>query len=295
VLDLRELAELGVLPSTVRTWVQRGRLHPHHEGVYSIGHADISPRGRRLAAVKACGSGALLSHVSAAVLWELLNHDDLRRVHVTVLNRSGRRRPGIAIHRPRIFVPETDLAFVDGICVTSVARTLMDLAAVVDFAALRRAVRQAEYLGLIDRPTLLATAERMGKRRGARNLRLVAGAPRVRSDYERRFSKICDRACARAGVPLPVYNGTVNGVEVDCHWPTLRLIIEVDPAGTHDLAANLESDPRRDINHAIGLWRTHRVTGARIDLAPEELEEDLFRLLSALNVVAPETGPTDVS
>jgi hypothetical protein len=144
--------------------------------VYAVGHPGLPLRGRFLAAVKACGEGAVLSHFSAAVLFGLVRWED-RYPEVTVARRGTRRVTGVRVHRTR-WLEARDVTCRDAIAVTAPARTLLDLGATFTHTALRRATRQALALGLVDVPALLDVLARAERRRGASALaRVLADGP----------------------------------------------------------------------------------------------------------------------
>ena len=184
VLSLDELRACGLNREAVGVRVCNGRLHPLHRGVYAVGHANPTLEGLFLAAVKACGPGAVLGHYAAAVLWRLLTWDG-RRVEVTVRGAGTRAHPRLRVHRTAHLEPG-DVRVRDGIPVTSPARTLLDLASVLGYAPLRRAARQAQSLGLVTLGELVAVLEQPGPRRGRANLtRIVATGPApTRSELE---------------------------------------------------------------------------------------------------------------
>jgi predicted transcriptional regulator of viral defense system len=147
VVMLGDLEAAGLTRDGVKRRVAAGRLHRIHRGVYAVGHRGLADEGRWIAAVLACGEGAVLSHRSAAQLWRLLDPDP-GPVDVSVPTRCGRRRrSGIRIHRPRAISVEATTRR-RGIPVTTPARTIRDLRRVASGAVVRRALRQAEYLGL---------------------------------------------------------------------------------------------------------------------------------------------------
>jgi predicted transcriptional regulator of viral defense system len=138
VLSRDELRACGVTDRMIAARVKTRRLHRVHLGVYAVGHAALTMRGRFLAAVKACGEGSVLSHVSAATLWDLMPYDPERAPDVIAPGK--RRTRGITVHRTRNPPPTVRS---DRIPVTTPARTLIDLSSVLPFKPLRRAVREA--------------------------------------------------------------------------------------------------------------------------------------------------------
>ena len=132
--------------------LERGRLHSLHLGVYAVGHDALSERGRWMAAVLAGGDGAVLSHRSAAALWRL-RPSARGQAEVTAPGRRG-RRPAIQFHQTRLRADEVTVH--DGIPVTTVARTLLDLASVVEQRQVERAINEAEVLRLWDEVSLAA-------------------------------------------------------------------------------------------------------------------------------------------
>jgi predicted transcriptional regulator of viral defense system len=139
VVSRGQLSALGFSARGIEEWVRTKRLIRLHQGVYAVGHDRLTRKGYWLAAVLACGPGARLSHRSAAALWELRQSGG-GLIDVTVPSRAGRiRRKGIRIHRSGRLGPH-EATERDGIPVTTVARTLLDLADALDLQALRRAV-----------------------------------------------------------------------------------------------------------------------------------------------------------
>jgi len=145
--------QLALSAAAVKHALATGRLHEIHRGVYAVGHRRLTQRGRWMAAVLAGGPGAVLSHRSAAALHGIRRSD---AVEVTVAGR--RRRPGICMHRARLEPDEITVC--DGIPCTTVARTLLDLAAVLPPHAVESAMNEAEYLRLTDRVPLADLVER---------------------------------------------------------------------------------------------------------------------------------------
>ncbi|HEX6117570.1 MAG TPA: type IV toxin-antitoxin system AbiEi family antitoxin domain-containing protein [Solirubrobacterales bacterium] len=263
VIAIAQLLALGLSSAGVRARVRRGALVGIHRGVYAVGHAPLTAEGRWMAAVLACGDGALLSHRTAAA------HLGIRAsespwVDVTV-PRSGRRpRRGIRLHRSTTLAPG-DATVVDGIPCTSPARTLLDLAEVVAPESLARAVDRAETLRLLDLRALDNVMSRNPGRHALRPLRALLSslAPQstlTRNDFERRFLALS----AEAGLPPPRPNDwlLLEGawVQADFHWPEHRLVAETDGWETHGTRRAFERDRRRDQLLLRAGYRTVRFT-----------------------------------
>jgi hypothetical protein len=241
VLAHWELAGLGLSPSAIKRWVAAGRLHRLYRGVYAVGHPAVTGHGRWMAAVKACGPGAALSHQSGAAL------SNLRRsaspiIHVTTPRRASPR--GIRVHRVRPLHPD-DVAIVDRVPVTSIARTLLDLADVLPLRQLIRAIEQAERLQLFDLRAIEQLLARSNGRR-VKTLRSAIAAvngepPRVNSDWERDLLDFCEDH----DIPKPELNVIVEGYEVDALWRARKLIVELDSYAFHRSLRAFEDDRRK--------------------------------------------------
>jgi hypothetical protein len=259
VVSRRQLLAVGLSGDAIWRQKTAGRLHPVHHGVYAVGHPRLMRYARYMAAVLACGDRAVATHRSAAALLGLGTASS-GPVDVTVPYPNRRRRSGIAVHVSRSLHP-ADVTEQEGIPCTTVARTLVDLAGVVNRRQLRRAVEQALVLRVFDRVALDAALGRAPGRRGTGTLRRLLAEflnepPLLRRELERRFY---DLVC-QAGLPLPVTNGYVAGHQVDFHWPAQRLIVETDGRAAHDHSLAFEADRRRDLDLEIAGWHVVRVT-----------------------------------
>lgn len=230
-----------------------------------------------MAAVLACGEGAVLSHSSAAALWGLMRSSGA----VEVSARSGRGkhgRRGIVIHAGRLEPP--DRAVVAAIPVTSVARTLFDLAEVVDEENLARAFEEADRLRLLEIRALEEVCARGHGRRALRPIRRLIAAARepayTRSHLEDRFVVFC----RDHSLPPPTTNHSVEDLEVDAFWPRERLIVELDGYAYHRHRAAFERDRVRDAAHQAAGYRVVRLTHRRLEDEPSEVASQIRRLLS---------------
>ena len=201
-------------------------------------------------------------------------------IDVSLVARSGRRsREGIRLHRPRSLRPG-DLTEHRGIPVTAVARTLIDLAAVLGDRSLERALDEAEYLKLLDRRDLDAALEHGV--RGATILRRILsrhepGTTRTRSPLEEAFLLLV----RRAGLPQPAVNVRLGPYTIDFLWPDQRVAVETDGRRAHDRSAARERDHRRDAWLAANGYRPFRFTWTQVHDRPEEVIAALIPWLGA--------------
>jgi very-short-patch-repair endonuclease len=275
VVEVSQLRALGFDSAAVHRRVATGRLFPKHQGVYAVGRPDLSVRGRWMAAVLACGEGAALSHRAASALHDLLTWSG-GAVDVTVPDRSGRSMSGIRIHRPTSLLP-ADLTEVDGIPCTSVARTLLDIAATQP-QLLERACHRAEIVGALDLGAVMDLLKRLHRQPGTRRLRRVLqladlGTDRTRSELERRFHRLAEEA----GLPLPAVNEwlAIGGEEwqFDFVWHRQKVIVEVDGWQTHGTRFAFEHDRRRDRLLRMHGWEPLRFTWRDVTEDPPHVEE----------------------
>jgi hypothetical protein len=276
IVSFWDLAGLGYSKFTVARAVREGRLHRLHRGVYAVGHTDLSPRGKCLAAVKGCGEGALLSHFSAAWLWGLMPTRPLP-IHVTT-PIPRRARLGLVIHRSRTFIEE-DGAEVDGIPVTSVARTALDLAARVRRRSVKRLLQRTEELALFDLPDFESILARNKGHRGMKPLRreiaIYKPPPFTRSGLEERFFELV----LASGLPRPATNYVEVGYELDVYWPELRFAVELEVYETHGSRLSFEEDPVRHEELKLAGVEMICVTGPRLYREPDRVMDRLTRLL----------------
>jgi very-short-patch-repair endonuclease/predicted transcriptional regulator of viral defense system len=275
-----QLPARGIGRGLVERRLESGRWQAVHLGVYSVGHAPLTARGRWMAAVLACGAEAVLSHQSAAALWGIRG-TSRAVIDVTVPARGRKNRRRIAVHRVRTLHAE-DRGAVDGIPVTSVPRTLLDLAEVVAPRALERVFEEAERLRVLDLRAVQSALDRSHGRRGARALRALVAEyrdepPPTRSELERDFLDLC----RDAGLPRPAVNARVGEYEVDMLWRSERLVVEIDGRGFHQARAAFERDRRRDAQLQVDRYRVVRITYRRLTREPRAVADMIGRLLEA--------------
>jgi very-short-patch-repair endonuclease len=254
-----ELRAAGLSDTGIARRVKTGELHRMYRDVYSVAPPVLlRPEARWRGAVLACGPDAALSHRSAAVFWELLE-DRWDFVDVTTPRRGRKGTEGIRLHRTRR-LGEDEVVVVRGIRVTTVERTLLDLADVVPLGVLRRAARQAEVLRL----PVGSPRERAHGRRGAPALSALAlhraEISMTRSELESRFLRLC----RRFQIPLPEVNRVIEGRERDFVWRDALLVVEVDGHATHGTTHAFEDDRARDLALVRAGWRVVRFTYAQV-------------------------------
>jgi very-short-patch-repair endonuclease len=268
VASVGQLLALGLGRSAIKHRVRAGRLHRVYHRVYAVGHSQISYLGRCMAAVLACGDRAALSYRAAGQLWGLRTGS---WIEVTVPRGQPGPR-GLGIHQTRRLPPTV---INEGIRVTTLGRTLVDLADVLSASRLEAAFADAERLRLLD----LADIRPIPGRRGEGNLtRVLAGllSAETKSELERRFAVFL----RDYGLPWPVFNTLVDGIEVDVLWPDRRLIVELDSYEYHGRARKpFEDDRDRDIRLQLAGYTVIRVTSRKLD-RQGELAQQLERLLS---------------
>jgi very-short-patch-repair endonuclease len=280
VVATSQLRRLGFTKQAVGRYVERRRLLRLHKGVYAVGHTGLTADSRRLAAVMACGAGALLSHRAAGGAQGLLSYAP--QLEVTV-PRSRKPREGILVHRSRL-IHDEDRSTVRGIPVTSVARTLVDLADVLSEERLAKAVHEAEVQRVFDLWALERALARLPGRSGRHRLRRVLAAYQPdphfqRSEAERRFKRLCEQH----RLPQPQFNVNRAGYELDAYWPDANLAVEVDGAETHHTRSAFQRDRARDRRLAMAGIRVVRVTW--VDL------EDGARLAAELRAIRASAAP----
>ena len=232
-----------------------------------------------MAAVLAAGTGAVLSHASAAAL-RGLRPTTRAAVDVTLPDREGGGRPGVTLHRSRR-LPDVDRTLCDAIPVTTVARTLLDLAEQISPRQLERAVDEAARLRLLDVSVVESLCARSVGRHGLAPLRGVLAGARgplpVRSELESRFVAVCDGA----KLPPPALNAVVEGYEVDVHWAQRRVVVELDGFGYHASRMAFERDRVRDAELQLAGYRVLRITARRLEREPDAIVAALRTLLAS--------------
>jgi hypothetical protein len=240
VVRRSDLQAAGVTEAEIRTRMQRGTLIRVHRGVYRVGHRAPSVEALYLAAVWACGAGALLCGLAAAYLLGLLPGAAPR---AEVVARTERRIEGVRVRRSR-GLDANDVFVWRGVPVTSVARTMVDLASVLSVNALARAFHEAGIRYDTTPAQVEAVLQRLRTIHGAANLRAVihGDEPVLLSALERRFRRLL----REAGLPLPLTNLPADGRRIDCRWPHHCLTVELDGYRYHRSRHAWERDRQRE-------------------------------------------------
>jgi hypothetical protein len=275
VIATRQLEALGYSKSAVAKAAKAGRLHRIHRGVYAVGHRRLTWHGRCMAAVLA-SYPSVASHFSAAWLWGLLRSRP-DTLHVTC--RVGRRAErSFVVHRADL--ARVDLARREGIPVTSLSRTILDIAVTSRPRTVRRHVQLADDLHLFD---LREMRELLGRIKGHKGRAKVRAALEAyderpvftRSGLERRFLEVV----REAGLPEPAMNLFVAGHELDAWWEAERFGVELDVYETHGSELSFEEDRVRDDDFLHAGIETTRVTGSRLDREPDAVVDSIRRHL----------------
>jgi very-short-patch-repair endonuclease len=237
----------------MRKRVNSGRLRRLYRGVYAVGHAAPSLHRDFVAAVLASGTGAALSHGSAAVLWGFLK--PLRGpIHVTSPSTSGKaRRAGIVLHRSPSLGKNGETTVRERIPVTAPRRTIEDLKAMLPSYFVRRAKRQAEFLGY----------------------KLNLPTDRSRSDLESDFLSFC----RHHRLPCPEVNVKVGPWTVDFLWSTHKVAVETDFFDYHRGSVAFEDDHQRELDLRRRGYTVRRYTGAQLNRYPAEIAAELSEVL----------------
>jgi len=278
VLTRRQLLDAGLSSRTIERRVERRQLRRLHRGVFFSGDSPPGIRARWLGGVLACGDGALLSHRSAGGLWGLVG---IQSRSIEISSGSGRGQPNLIVHECGIG-PE-DRTAVDGIPVTTVARTLFDLSEVLDADRLEKAFEEADRLRLLEMSALESVCARSPGRRALKPIRRLidlARSPEMgRTPLEDRVLALC----REHSLPPPATNVELLGHEVDALWPSERLVVEADGYGFHAHRAAFERDRARDAARQAAGYRVVRLTHRRLEQEPKEVAAELRRLLQRTN------------
>lgn len=274
-----QLLFVGIGHGAIRYRRELGRLHVVHRGVFAVGHGKITPEGCLAAAALACGPTAVISHRSAAVLWDLLPPPAPGGVHISSPTHL-RPRAGIVLHRSKAPAP-TDVRRRQRLPLTSPAMTVLDLAETEPLPVLQRALNEARVRSLVDQRRFAELAMRTNGRTGWGALLKIfrdEGFP----DFSRsRAETILWGLIRSAELPLPRRNLRVHGHELDFYWPDARLNAEIDGRAAHGTGLRFESDRDRDAHLATFGIRVMRFTWKQLTERPELVVGRLSAALAA--------------
>jgi Transcriptional regulator, AbiEi antitoxin/Protein of unknown function (DUF559) len=276
-----QLQELGLSEKMIKTRIAHGGLNRLHRGVYAVGHRATTVESRWMAAVLAHGPHAVLSHRSAGQLWGL---HQLSRIQPEVTCPGSKKtKKGIVAHRGTLLRDE--VVWVRGIPVTSVPRTMFDLAATRSEREVERAWNEMEVRELRDRLSVPRLLERYPGRKGSLVLARLAGRKELpvgitRNELEEAFLALVDRF----GLPRPRMNAHLavreRFYEIDCLWEDRGVAIELDGGAVHKTTKAFHDDRERDRILTAEGFTTARITWDHIRDTPEEVAADLRRILT---------------
>jgi very-short-patch-repair endonuclease len=254
-----QLRGVGLSPGGIDHRVAAGWLHREHIGVFAVGHPGLTPRGRWMAATLAGGEGAVLSHRSAAAHWGIGRDGAVPSITLPGTKRRG--TASLEVHAGRLRPDE--VVIYEDIPVTSVGRTLLDLAEIVTLDELVKTIDNATNARHLGRNTMSSVISAAKGRRGAKPLRhaLLITRPEdvlTRSELERRALRI-------VGSPRPEVNVRLHGYEVDLLWRDARLVVELDGSAYHDP----ERDTRKTANLMAHGWAVMRFTWRQVVNDPD--------------------------
>jgi very-short-patch-repair endonuclease len=272
VIARDQLLRIGFSPPAIRYRLECGRLHLVHPQVYAVGPQPLVANGRWYAALLATRPDPALSHLSSAAKRGLARERNV--VHVTTTIRSGRRLIGVAVHRVRRLHPD-DVERIDGLPVTTLPRTLLDLAETEPYHRLEAIAEAADRREPLDLAAIRSCMERNPGRRGLAPLDRLLGDYLPVLDANEGLERQFQRFLAEAGFPQPQTNVLVADQEVDCWWPEHNLVVELDSRRFHAGWQAQERDRARDARLLRAGIPVLRVTHRRLTREPAELIADL--------------------
>jgi hypothetical protein len=279
VVARRQLLDLGLSRRAIAHRRRHGRLHLVFRGVYAVGRAAVSRRGRWTAAVLACGDGAALSHSSAGAHYGFSEQSGLIEVSVP---RDVRRRDIRAHYRTGL--SHAQITFRDDIPVTTPVQKLADLALRASSNELERIVNEADKLDVIHWDQLEPAIGSLAPTPGAARLRdWYARHSLVLTDSE--LERMMLPIIRRAGLPPPLTRVWLSGFRVDFYWPDLELVVETDGLRYHRTPTTQARDARRDRIHTVAGRTPLRFSHAEVAFAAVQVERtlrDVYRRLSAV-------------
>jgi very-short-patch-repair endonuclease len=274
VISLAQLLAIGFSVKEIRTRVKRGLLHPIHRDVFAVGHERIVAHARLVAALLTCGPSSFLSHRTAAAVWGL-RELTTRRIDVTRPGAKALEREGLTLHRARREPDREDLANRNGLRVSSMPRMLIEQAQRESRSELDRLITEAVRKRILDLPATEAALERHARRPGVANLKHALRHYRRRADRKSDLERAFDRLLAGTDIPQPQRNVNVDGWEIDCYWPAVRLAVELDGRPYHVAVRDLERDRLKDAKLLRNGIKTLRVTDMRFRLDPAGVLADV--------------------
>jgi len=234
-----QLRALGVAPGTVARWIDARYLIPTLPHVYAVGHLADDERTGLFSLALFAGPGAAISHGTAAH-WRGWLRYPVGAIHVSTPRRMAAQLPGVLLHCRR----ELDRELINGIPCTTVTQTLLDVAATEPDKLIHRCLAQLDYERKLNRAAILETAGR-GRPGSAK---LIAALNTYMPQLAHTKSELEDEflyLCRRANLPLPEVNTDLDGVEPDCYWPELNLVVELDGGGNHGTGPQRTRDQRK--------------------------------------------------
>jgi very-short-patch-repair endonuclease len=269
LISRKQLLELEYTADAIKHRIAIGKLHQARRGVYAVGRPELTKHGRWMAAVLACGSGAVLSHSSAAALWRI-GVEERSLVELSLPSPFDRRHSGIRIHRRPSFNPERDVTREYGIPVTTPIQTLIDMSLRLDRPGVERMINEADKYNVTHPPQLREALEQRTGVPGVAKLRFILDRRTFRltkEELERRFLPLV----RRAGLPIPLTGQWVNEFEVDFYWPDLGLVVETDGLRYHRTPAEQALDRLRDQTHTAAGLTPLRFTHEQVRYEPEHV------------------------
>jgi Transcriptional regulator, AbiEi antitoxin/Protein of unknown function (DUF559) len=282
IVSRNQLRTLGLTDTQITRRVRHGRLHRLYRGVYAVGHVRLSQRGRWLAAVVACragGGGSALSHRAAGWLHGILRSAPTNPIDV--IATRGHQLRGVRCHRVRGLHPD-DITIVDAIPITTVHRTLLDLAEVMHPLRLFDALELSIRLQRFDLIEMHAMIGRNPGRHGLKPLqaqlaRLTGEPAWLDSKLEAEF---LFQLRQHPDLPEPLTHQLVEGEPVDFYWPDHRVVLELDGDRYHSLPSDRLANERRDRKLTLAGYAVLRVSELEFTTASERMFADLRSMLN---------------